>query len=388
MNLSSKPITATDTPFRICILAGEASGDLHAAELLEALKKLHPNLEIFGMGGDKMQALGTELLFHVRDLSILGFLEVVKHLPFIRRVYRTLKSEITARKPDLIVFVDYPGFNLRFAKTIRNLDIPTCYYISPQVWAWGKKRIRQMARLVDKLLVILPFEKEVYANTDLDVQFVGHPLKDVVHATCDKDTFCSLNGLNPDNPVIALLPGSRLQELQALLPEMTEAALILKKDRANLQICIGRAPNLDKELYTPHLAAGMTLLTDQTYDLMAHSDIALVASGTATLETAILETPMIICYKMASLSYFIGRFLVKIKHIGLANIVAGRTIVPELIQHEATASRMAEEAAIIMDNIQKRNEIIEGLKIISVKLGQPGASERAAKAVSELLAEK
>ena len=384
----SNTMHCPEKPFRVCILAGEASGDLHAAELIEPLKARYPEAEFFGLGGDKMAALGTELLFHVRDLAIIGFLEVVKHLPFILRVRKTLKAEIIRRQPDLVVFVDYPGFNLRFAKTVKQMGFPTLYYISPQVWAWGKKRIKQMAQRIDRLLVILPFEKPVYQKSGLDVHFVGNPLKDVVKTTRDRSRYFSDEQLDADKPLLAILPGSRPQEVKGLLPEMADAARRLKMDFPDLQVRVGAAATLDDSAYAPFLDDTMPIRREKTYDLMAHADLALVASGTATLETAILGTPMIICYQIAPLTYFLGKMLVKIEHIGLVNIVAGRTVVPELIQHEANGERMAQEARAILSDENRYQSICEGLAEASAKLGEPGAAERAAHAVIDLLEQR
>jgi len=377
--------TTQKQPVRICILAGEASGDLHAAELLEPLKLKYPEAEFFGLGGDKMAALGTELLFHVRDLAIIGLLEVVRHLPFILRVRRTLKAEIRRRKPDLVIFVDYPGFNLRFAKTVKQMGIPTLYYISPQVWAWGRKRIKQMAARIDRLLVILPFEKALYQQTGLDVRFVGNPLKDVVKITRNRDAYFRDQGLNPRQPLLALLPGSRPQEVAGLLPEMTAAARALRDDYPGLQVRVGAASTLDDAAYTPSLDNTMPMQREAIYDLMAHADLALVASGTATLETAILGTPMVICYQISPLTYFLGKRLVKIEHIGLVNIVAGRGVVPELIQHEANSDRMLQEARAILEDSGHRETLCRGLAEASAKLGDPGAAQRAADAVIDLI---
>ncbi len=372
-------------PYTICILAGEASGDLHGAELLEALKKRHLQINVFGMGGDRMEAQGAELLYHVRDLSIMGIVEVVRHLPFIRRVARRLEAEIRRRQPDLVIFVDYPGFNLRFAKTVKRLGIPTLYYISPKVWAWGKRRIAQMARRVDRLLVIFPFETAVYAKTHLDVRFVGNPLKDVVKPQMDRDAFFASRGLDPAKPLVALLPGSRRHEVEGLLPEMVAAARIAAESVAGLQCRVAAAPTLDDETYARILEGQADWLRDQTYDLVAHANVAMVASGTATLETTLLGTPHFLCYKTAFLTYWLARLLVKIQFIGLANIVAGREITRELIQHEATAETMASETVSLLTDALRRDKMKADMAEVSALLGEPGAAGRAADAVLEML---
>ena len=374
-----------DKPYTICILAGEASGDLHGAELIEALKKRRPHLEIFGMGGDRMAAQGAELLYHVRDLSIMGIVEVLRHLPFIRRVARRLKAEILRRRPDLVIFVDYPGFNLRFAKTVKSLGIPTLYYISPKVWAWGKRRIGQMASRVDRLLVIFPFETDVYAQTGLDVRFVGNPLRDMVKPQMDRDTFFASQGLNSAKPLVALLPGSRRHEVEGLLPEMLIAVQIAAETVEGLQCVVAAAPTLGDETYARILGGRAPWLRNQTYDLVAHANVAMVASGTATLETTLLGTPHFLCYKTAPLTYWMARLLVKIQFIGLANIVAGRQITRELIQHEASAETMAAEAVSLLTDTARRERMQADMAEVSALLGEPGAADRAADALLEML---
>ena len=331
----------------ILIIAGEASGDLHGGELIRFLKHKQPDLDLFGIGGDEMANHGMDIIVHVRDMSFLGFFEVIKHLPFIRRVFRKMKKLMRDRHPDLVLLIDYPGFNLRFAAQARKMRIPVLYYISPQVWAWGKRRIKKIARVVDKMLVIFPFEVDLYKKAGVDVEFVGHPLKDGVKVNTTRKAFFKTLNLDPGKPTIGLLPGSRNQEISRLLPEMIAALHLLREKQPNLQFVLGKSPTLSDEVYRPFLARDTSIqpIRGHTYEIMAHSDMVLVASGTATLETAILQTPMIILYKMSSLSFFIGRLLVKVRQIGLANIVAGKKVVPELLQKQAVENHCGNSMA-------------------------------------------
>lgn len=371
----------------ILIIAGEASGDVHGAGLVRHLKRMRPGLQFFGIGGDRMASEGVDTVFHVREMSFLGFFEVLKHLPFVRRVFRKMKTLLKERSPELVLLIDYPGFNLRFAKEAKKRGIPVLYYISPQVWAWGKKRVKKMAQRVDRMLVIFPFEEDLYRREGIEVLFVGHPLKDVVRMDRSKNEFFSELNLDPNTPLVGLLPGSRVQEIRRLLPEMKKAVEILRKEIPSLQVVLGWAPTLSDQVYTPFLEdAGFFIpLRNRTYEIMAHSDAVLVASGTATLETALLGTPMVILYKMSPISYLIGRALVRVKHFGLVNIVAGRKIVPELLQKEATGERMAKEVLTLLGSDAKRQQVKRDLQEVYRKLGEPGATERAANSVVEFM---
>ncbi len=371
----------------ILIIAGEASGDLHGGELIHFLKQKQPKWHFFGIGGDQMGREGFETIVHVRDMSFLGFFEVLKHLPFIRRVFKNINTLMMTRDPDLVILIDYPGFNLRLAKRARKHGIPVLYYISPQVWAWGKKRIKKIARFVNKMLVIFPFEAELYQKENLDVEFIGHPLKDAVTVKQSKKAFFKTVKLDPKKMTIGLLPGSRKQEVCRLLPELIVASRHLRQKQPDIQFILSQSPTLSDDIYAPYLKSQSSIhpLRNCTYEIMAHSDMVLVASGTATLETAILETPMIILYKVSSLSFFIGRLLVKVKQIGLANIVAGKSVVPELLQKDAQGRHIADTAWQILNNPETRNRIKEELSLVSEKLGEPGASQRAAEAVMKFL---
>lgn len=371
----------------VLIVAGEASGDVHGAGLVRELRKKLPDLEFFGIGGDRMAEEGVEIVYHVREMSFLGFFEVVKHLPFVRKVFRKMEALLEEREPCLVLLIDYPGFNLRFAGEAKRRGFPVLYYISPQVWAWGERRLKKIARRVDRMIVIFPFEEELYRREGMDVRFVGHPLKDVVKVDRSKKTFFRELGLDPTRPTVGLLPGSRHQEVRRLLPEMRKAYDLLRERMDGLQAILGMAPTLSAEVYQPFLDEGKAVrsVQNRTYEVMAHSDAVMVASGTATLETAILGTPMIILYKLSSPSFLLGRMLVKLKLIGLVNIVAGKEIVPEFIQGNIKAEKIGEEVFNLLTDAERQKSVKQELQEVSRRLGERGASERAAEAVVEFL---
>jgi lipid-A-disaccharide synthase len=371
----------------ILIIAGEASGDMHGASLVKALRTKKPDLDIFGIGGDRMAEEGVEIIYHARDLSFLGFFEVIKHLPFIQKVFRNMIARLKTQNPDLVILIDYPGFNLRFAEKAKKLGFPVLYYISPQVWAWGRNRVKKMAKYIDQMIVIFPFETEFYRQHNMDVRFVGHPLKDRVDAILPKKDFLNQFHLDSTRPVIGLLPGSRIQEVQKLFGLMIQAYQKMKKKIPDLQAVVGLAPTLTDSVYTKIMkhADDIFLIRNHTYEVMAHSDAVMVASGTATLETALLGTPMVVLYKMTPLSFFIGRILVKIKNIAIVNIVAGKTVVPELIQNQATPEKIEKEMFDLLTNDKRRTTMKKQLSEVSQKLGEKGANNRAADVVLEFL---
>jgi lipid-A-disaccharide synthase len=375
----------------ILIVAGEASGDLHGSRLASELKRLRPDCTLRGIGGPQMEQAGVQLLYSLRDFAFLGFSEVLKHLPFIRRAFKRLDRLFLVDKPDLLILIDYPGFNLRLAKMAKKRNIPVLYYISPQVWAWQPRRAYAIARWVDQLAVVLPFEAKFYKRrTGLQAHFVGHPLLEVVHSQKSRDTFCRQEGLDPHRPVLGLLPGSRAQEIIRLLPVMLEAGRLLRRRMPRLQIAVGAVSTVECALYQNLLSdedRGIALLTDQTYDLMKHSRLLLVASGTATLESAILGTPMIILYRVSFLSWLLALLLVRVRHIGLVNLVAGERVVPELIQHQVNAPRVAREAYRLLMDQGRHAQVMDKLAKISSKLGPMGASRRTAELALNVIAQ-
>ncbi|MBN2104443.1 lipid-A-disaccharide synthase [bacterium] len=371
----------------ILIIAGETSGDMHGAALMQEMKKQCSVLRFFGIGGDRMIAQGLEPIIHASEIAFLGFIEVVQHLGFIRQVFQDTLSALKKRRPDLVVLIDYPGFNLRFAAKSKKLGFRNIYYISPQVWAWKKGRINKMAKTIDRMLVILPFEEAFYRNAGMDVHFVGHPLKGMLSFKQNRQQFCRSLKLKADVPMLGLLPGSRKQEISKLLPEMSRACDIVKQQIPKVQFVLGMAPHLRKTDYTPFMKnqTEICLVSNDTYGVMAHSDAVWVASGTATLETALMGTPMIICYKMAPFSYMLGRLLIKIKAIGLVNIIAGEKIVTELIQNDANREKMAGTMIPLIQDQKVRKKIQSQLNHVAELLGEPGASQRAATLTLEMI---
>jgi lipid-A-disaccharide synthase len=364
------------------IISGEASGDLHGSGVVRELKTLDKDIDIYGIGGDKMRAAGMHLVYHSKELSVMGFIEVLKHLPTIRSVEKTLEVMLIHRKPDAVLLIDYPGFNLRFARKAKKLGFKIYYYISPQIWAWNPGRIRKIRDAVSKMFVVFPFEFDLYNNAGVNVEFIGHPLLDVIGIPQTKTEFCKRHGINSEKPIIGLFPGSRMQELNNIFPAMLDAARILKNE-FDAEIAVGAASVLESNYIKSFLSENsiVHIIQNATYDLMKNSDVAVVTSGTATLETACFQTPMVIVYKTSWLTYFIGRILIRIKNIGLVNILAGKTIVPELIQHRANPNTIAKEVRKMLTDESYVSTIKTELKIIYEKLGNPGAAKRVAEKI-------
>jgi len=374
----------------IMIIAGEASGDMHGARLMAAMKKKRPGLVFFGIGGDRMISEGLEAVYHIRQMAFLGFFEVIRHFPFIRRVFRTMHRILDARRPDLIILIDYPGFNLKFAGQARKKGFRIIYYISPQIWAWGSGRIKKIRENVDRMLVIFPFEETLYREAGVPVDFVGHPLKDSFNPGLSRENFLRLYGINRKARILGLFPGSRNQEVERLLPVMLQAFNRLRSEIPHLEAMVGQAHTLPDSLYSDILKEHDKIhrVRNQTHSLMKHCDAALVASGTATLETAMAGTPMAVLYKMAPLSFWLGRHLVRIPDIGLVNIVAGRRIVPELVQGDASPDRIAEAVKPFFINEAYNRKVRKELLHVNHKLGGRGASDRAAARVLDFLREE
>ena len=365
----------------ILIIAGELSGDVQGGKLVAAIKKLSPDLKITGIGGDNMEAAGMELLHHIREMSFLGFSEVVKHLPFIRKVMNELTAWIETNRPETVILIDYPGFNLRLAQKAKKLGCRIVYYISPQVWAWGAGRIKTISRLVDHMIVVFPFEEELYRSAGVKVDFVGHPILEGLNSKLSREEFYEKHGFKLDDPVVGLLPGSRTQEVENLYLQMVEAAELMKKELPDLQTVTGISPTLNENIYS-NIEAGKDLLhSNDIYDVMQHSAVLFVASGTATLESACLGTPMIIVYKVSPISWFLGKLLVKLKNIGLVNIVAGEKIVPEILQSEVTATRLASEGLSLLGDKTLMEDTRKKLMMVKESLGKTGASQRAAELI-------
>jgi len=373
----------------ILIVAGEASGDLHGSQLVRAMKLEQPGLSFYGVGGGKLKEAGVDLWADVADMAVVGLTEVVPKLRMILTVMNRLKKSMRSLKPDLVILIDYPDFNLPLARSAKKNGIPVFYYISPQVWAWRKGRIKTISRVVDRMAVILPFEEAIYRRAGVDASFVGHPLLDVAQATHSRSETLQRFGLQENVTTVALLPGSRKGEVSRLLPDMLKAARILTEKISPVQFLLPVADTLDVSWMNALIAGAnspeIRLVQGATYDAVAAADVAIVVSGTATLETALLGTPLIVIYSVSALTYMIGRMLISVEHIGLVNIVAGKSVAPELIQHEANPERIAAEVLKILNDAGRRKVMQEELSLLREKLGRPGAAKRVARMALTLM---
>jgi lipid-A-disaccharide synthase len=365
------------------LIAGEASGDLHGANLMSALKANDPQADLRFWGGDLMQAQGGELAKHYRDLAFMGFVEVLFNLSTILKNIAFCKKDIEAFQPDVIIFIDYPGFNLRIAKWAKQKGIPTHYYISPQIWAWKEGRIKEIKRDVDAMYVILPFEKEFYEEKhNFPVHFVGHPLIDAIakREQVNPEAFRKENNLD-DRPIIALLPGSRKQEVSKML----EVMLSITDGFKDHQFVIAGAPSLEANFYAPFIKKNnVHLLLNKTYDLLSLSSAALVTSGTATLETALYKVPQVVCYRGNRISYEIAKRVIKLKYISLVNLILDKPVVTELIQTDLTSKRLKEELNLILDDYHRAVLFLEYYDLEN-DLGGKGASEKTAQLIIEAI---
>lgn len=376
------PEEAQSEPYRVFFSAGESSGDMHGAGLIRALRELDPSVRCEGLGGTHMAKAGMKLRYDLASQAIMGFVEVVRRFGMIHRLFLDTARHLDDTQPDCVVLIDFPGFNLQLAKRAALMGVPVVYYISPQVWAWKRGRIYTLAQVVDKMLVILPFEEELYREVGLDCAFVGHPLLDHVVST-------PIEGLYRDGLVIGLLPGSREQEIGRLLRPMLDVAKGIRERHPSARFVV---PCVDaaRETQIRSIADGFPIETamGKTYEVLDGSRFCLVASGTATLEAALLGVPMVILYKVNWLSYVLARMLVHVKHIGLVNILAGRGIIPEFIQGAACARTVLPVALELIDDSPRRAQMIADLREVKEGLGGPGASRRAAEEVLALIRRK
>lgn len=366
---------------KILIVAGETSGDLHGSHLVKAALSLDPQLHFYGVGGEHLRSMGTEVIFDSSEVAVVGIVEVFSKLRSIVRVFRWLKKSLDVEKPALAILIDFPDFNLRLAQQANKRGIPVFYYISPQVWAWRKGRIKKIAKLVHKLVVILPFEVSFYRQRGIECEFVGHPLIDIVKPHLSKEKAREIFRLDKDKRTIGLLPGSRREEVQKLLPVLLKSAHLLLRDFSKLQFIMPIAPAINRfeiEEYISRFNVEVRLVDEHIYDMLNICDVIITASGTATLEAAIMNTPMVIVYKVSFLSFLVGWLLVKVKNIGLVNLIAERRIVPELIQGQASPVNIFNETSKILKNPHVLSTIKSDLKKVREKLGNPGASQRAA----------
>ncbi len=365
--------------FRLFFVAGEASGDIHGANLIAALREQSPGIECEGLGGQRMAAAGMTLRHDLAGEAIMGFTEVVKHFRSIRRLFLDTLAHIESSRPDAVVLIDYPGFNIRLAKRLKQLGIPVVYYISPQVWAWKKKRIHTLAACVDKMLVIFPFEQPLYEKVGLPCRYVGHPLLDHIHHI-DGD------GATAGELVIGLLPGSREQEIKRLLAPMIEVAAGIAKEHPEARFM---TPVVDeaRAAQVREIAGSFPLeiQTGSMYDILRRARFCMVASGTATLETALFGVPMVILYKVTTLTFWMAKFLVDIRYIGIVNILAGRGIVPEFIQNDIQPAQILPQALRLIAPSPERAQMMDDLREVQSMLGDGGASQNAAREILEVL---
>lgn len=382
---------------RIMIVAGEASGELHGAGVVAALRARRPEIDILGIGGDRMKQAGCELVYHIERFSVMGLTEVVRHLPFVRRALRRLDGILESRRPDALILIDYPDFNLRLARKARSRGIPVLYYISPQVWAWRARRIHNIVKLVDCMAVVFPFEVELYEKAGGKVVFVGHPLLEVLESRQTRADFCAGAGLDSDRPIIGMLPGSRTMEVERMLPAMVGTLRTVQRDLPGVQGVIGLAPTVSRSGLAACLtgkagleecARSVPVVENSTYEVMNHADLLLVTSGTATLESACFGTPLLVLYRLSRLSWWIARRLVNVPDIGLVNVVAGRRIAPEFLQDEVDPNVLSPVVLDLLRESEKRRAMTRELREVRDRLGTPGASSRVAELALDMVSGK
>lgn len=367
------------------ISCGEPSGEFYGAELVAELRTRVPDLDVFGMGGDLLASENVRLLAHLRDLAVVGLVEVLSHLRRLKALFDNVVAEARRLRPDVAVLIDYPDFNLRLARELKKLGIPVVYYVSPQLWAWRRGRIKNVKRDVAKMLVIFPFEEAIYRDAAIPVTFVGHPLIDHVQPPLDRAAAARLLGLDDGRPVIALLPGSRNKEVAFNLPPMLGAVSLLRKQRPELQFVLAAAPHLHLRSFEEARSQGIAVLEGRTRDVLAAARVAIIASGTATVETGLTLTPMVVVYRLSGLTYALGKPLLHVKNYAMVNLIAERVVVPELIQGDFTPERVTEETLRVLEEGPARSTMIKDLKEVRAKLGAGGATRRAADAVIEVM---
>ncbi len=376
----------------IVIVTGEASGDLHGSHLVTAMRALQPNITFSGMGGTEMSQAGVEILFDAAKISVVGFIEVISHLKDIISAQKILRKQLERKKPSLLILIDFPDFNLLLARKAKKLRIPVFYYISPQVWAWRSGRVKTIGRLADGIGVILPFEERYYRERGVAAHYVGHPLLDSVHVYQTRDDYCRYLGIGKEKKIVGLMPGSRIKEIKRLLPVFLEAAARLR-EQSNEDLCfvIPCAPTLtEHDLAESGLAAwqgkmDIRIVHENRYEMMAACDAVVAASGTVTLELLLVDTPMVVAYKVSPHTYQLGKLLVKVDFFSLVNLIGGERIVPELLQEEANPARISEELYQLLYDDTTRAHIENGFARVKNMLGGPGASRRAAELALTLI---
>jgi len=378
---------------KVMLAAGDPSGDVYGGALAEALRTLRPGVRLLGLGGPRMREAGVRLLYDLSALSTVGVVEALRNLPLLKRLLGRLGDVMDSQRPDVLVLIDFPGFNLKLGELAHSKGIPVVFYFSPSAWAWGKDRARQVARIAARVCTVLPMEDEVYREAGANVTYVGHPLLDLVRVTGDGPSLRRELGLESAEPMVALLPGSRSQEVRHLLPVMIRAAQEVHRALPGARFAVAvahtfRSEELERIARATGVAEGDPAwplwIEGRTYDVLAAAHVAVVASGTATLEGALLGTPLVVVYKVAPSTYALGKMLVKVPFLALPNLIAGRKVVPELLQSDASPTRIAEEVVALWKDPEARQAMVEAYGEIRARLGGPGATMRAAQVVLEV----
>lgn len=374
----------------VLIIAGESSGDLHGSALIDEIKTLSPDLKLFGIGGHKMRSSGLELIFHSDELNFMGFIEVIKHIPYIKKIQKKIIEEVINRKTKYAILIDYPGFNLSLAKKLKNLNVKILYFISPQIWAWGHSRIKKIKKLISKMFVLFPFEEEFYKKFEVEAEYVGHPLITILnnYKFLNKSELLEKFNLDKSKEILLLLPGSRKHEVSLILPSILPAAEKLSK-LYNMQIVIACSNSIEEDFIRSSANSNSyKIISGYTYDLMKNSKFGIIKSGTSTLEAGLLGLPMIIVYKANYLSYLIGMLLIKVKYIGIVNILSGRLIVPELLQTKLTEKNILSIVNNLLSNPQKIELMKQELSNLSQKLGSKNSAKITAKKIIDFINEE
>ena len=370
--------------YELLIITGEDSGDLYGGNLGREIKKLSPDIKISGVGGKYMRSAGVDMFCDVFDISVVGFWEVIEKLGLIRRLYKQVVERLDSGNVKGVVLIDYPGFNLKIAEAAKERGIPVFYYISPQVWAWRKGRVKTIKRYVDKMMVILPFEKEFYQKEGVEVEFVGHPLFEVINPALNKEGICKELGIDSKQLILGILPGSRKKEIAYILPEILKASSLIKEKYPSVQFLLPLSQSIEEDYLKNFITSEyshINVVKGKNYDVMKVSDLLITKSGTSTLEAAIIGTPMIIVYKSSFFSYYLAKALVNVTYAGLPNLLAGKEVVPELLQYNMNAKNIAEKAIYFLEKKDRLKQMKEELKNIRYSLGEQGASKRTAEII-------
>lgn len=381
-------MSTRNSPYIVLFSAGESSGDQHAAHMFQELRKQSPNIHGVGMGSSKMRQAGIDIRFDSSGIGVIGLVEILKHYAEIKRALKLMKQIISNEKPDLLVCVDYKEFNLKLAQFAKRLGVKVLFYVSPQVWAWRPGRVVTYGKAIDMMAVIFPFETAYYDAKNVPVRYVGHPSVDKVHPLRSKQEDFESFGLNPEHPVVGVLPGSRANEIKRILPVMIQAVSILAERHPELQFLLPQADSVSDEDLQKHLhdcPVPIKVVKQQPYDAIQCCDAIMTTSGTASLEIALLQVPMVIAYRLSPLTYWLGKQLIKIPFIGLPNIIAGHAIVKELIQNSLTANSLAVEIGLLLNDVEYRAICLQGLKLVKTGLGEGGGSKNMANLALEML---